>query len=609
MLHTRRPSGSARVRLWLLAAFAFVAGAVGPTSRGADPPANRIDDFRAAFQKDIDNVIWPRAHELPDLAKKVKDSEGDPDKKEDLAEAQRNLEAAKNQLTEALAQRDKELPDRIRAELAKADAVDRVAIANLIGDEAQRLPYPDTERLFALVPNYLAKLHPEIPFLVELTEPGPNNPLEVRLAATLALGKTKGDPAVVVPALAKILRNQRNPVPLRVAAAEALTKPIPYLEASVPLPQPGRTGLRTDTGTADRLRLILQDQSARAWPALLDGMNDPALPVRVASARSAKEISSALLDAARVGAPKEFLQEYANLVKAFREGMPKLATAVDDRDAVFRQLALGIVEDLATTRLLLSANTPPATLPPPRPMTRADRPRPLAALPDELPVALPGAQERGDGAAQPVDDASALPSAVKAILPALVRALKNPDVQTRRSAAFALEAAGEEAAGNIPDLAAGLTDRDRFVRWTLLRALGRLAPREPKVVVPAVIPRVLDPDIDVRLAAMKSLEAYGKDAVDAGPVIARLLPRGDTIIQLAGLKTIQAIGSTDAPTLATVATLLQNPEPNVRVSAAETLGRAGKSARSALPALERALEDEDEKVRGAASDALLRIKQ
>jgi HEAT repeat protein len=216
---------------------------------------------------------------------------------------------------------------------------------------------------------------------------------------------------------------------------------------------------------------------------------------------------------------------------------------------------------------------------------------------------------RGEGAAQPADDVSVVPSAVKAILPALVRALRSNDVQTRRSAAFSLEAAGSDAAEYIPDFAAGLKDRDRFVRWTLLRALGRLAPKEPNVVVPAVIPTVLDPDIDVRLAAMKTLESYGKDAVEAGPVIARLLPRGDTLVQLAALKTIQAIGSTDATTLATVAGLLQNPEANVRVTAAETLGRAGKSARSAQPALERALEDEDEKVRSAASDALLRIRQ
>jgi HEAT repeat protein len=225
-----------------------------------------------------------------------------------------------------------------------------------------------------------------------------------------------------------------------------------------------------------------------------------------------------------------------------------------------------------------------------------------------LPVALPLPQAGRAPDAQPVDESAALPSAIKDALPNLVRALKNPDVQTRRSAAFVLEAAGNDAAPYISDLAGGLKDRDRFVRWTLIRALGRLAPQEPRVVVAALIPAVQDPDIDVRLAVMKSLENYKKEAADAGPAIARLLPRADTIIQLAGLKTIQAIGSVDDATLATVAGLLQSPEVNVRVSAAETLGRAGKSARGAVPGLQRALEDEDDRVRSAASEALLRIK-
>ncbi len=438
MLHNWRPSGSARLGLWLcgplLLAFVLVTMTAGVPSRAADPPADRVDDFRAAFQKDIDTLIWPRAHELPELVKKAKDLEGDPDKKEDLAEARRNLDTAKNELTQALDQRDKDLPQRIKVELAKADTVDRVALANLLGDEAQRIPFPDNDKLFAIVPNYLEKLHPEIPFLIELTEP--SNPVEVRLAATLALGKTKGDPAIVVPALAKVLRNQRNPVALRVAAAEALAKPIPYLQASQPLPQPGKTGIRTDTSNTERLKLILQDTSARAWPALIDGINDPSPAVRVAAAKSAKDISGALLDGARVAAPRDFLQEYANLLKAFRDEMPKLVTALEDKDPALRLLALGVLEDVATTRMLLATNVPPEQAPAPKPMTRADRPRPPKSLPDELPVTLPaprapsplalspaGERGRGEGAAppapaaQPTDGSSVLPSALKAAPP------------------------------------------------------------------------------------------------------------------------------------------------------------------------------------------------
>ncbi len=145
----------------------------------------------------------------------------------------------------------------------------------------------------------------------------------------------------------------------------------------------------------------------------------------------------------------------------------------------------------------------------------------------------------------------------------------------------------------------------------MLRTLGRLAPKEAKVVVPAVIPLVADSDVDVRTAALKALDRYGKDAagMGAGPAIAKLLLQDDSPTVLAGLKALQAIGDWDGPTLEVVAELLNNAEVSVRVGAAQALGRAGAKAAAFRPALEFALTDSDEKVRIAASEALLRIKK
>jgi hypothetical protein len=326
----------------------------------------------------------------------------------------------------------------------------------------------------------------------------------------------------------------------------------------------------------------------------------------LASANAAKDIANAFLDKARLTPSKELLQDYPELLKAFRDQMPKVVTALEDKDPALRQLSLRIVEDLATARTWLATNVPPpAPIPAPKPMTRGDVPRRPESLPDKLPVALPASQEKE---AQPPADLSPLSPAVKVAIPALMKALRSSDVETRRSAALVLEAAGEDVAPYIADLARGLSDSDRFVRWTLLRTLGRLAPQEAKVVVPAVIRTVHDPDIDVRFAALKTLERFDKAAASAAPAIAELLPHADTLVQLAALKTIQAIGGGDASTLATVAGLLQSPEANVRVAAAETLGRAGKRAAATRPALESALKDEDDKVRTAASEALLRVK-
>jgi HEAT repeat protein len=591
-----------------LLAVVVAAVAIGVRSRAADPPQpDHVDDLRAAFQKDIDRKIWFRSFELPSLDKTVKELEGDTDKKVELDEARKKYQTAKDELTEALDERAKDLPLRLKDQLAKTDNVGRVALANIIGDEAERIPYPDKDKLFALVPNYLALLHPEVPVLVELTEAGPSHPLEVRQAAALALGKTKGDPAIVVPALAKLLRDQKNPVPLRLAAAEALIKPIEDFKALSPVGQAGQTGPKIDASNVERLKLILQDNSARAWPVLVDGLGDSSPAVRMAAASSAKEISAAFLERARgVLSTAGFVQEYGGLLKAFKDDMPKLAKAIESNDPALRQLALSILDDLATA---LTTTRQPEIMP--KPSAGAGLPRSPLLVQNELPVALPDLPANGAlpaRVAQPVGEDSILASALKASLPAMVDALKSSDVETRRSAAFVVEAVGGDAAPYIPQLVSRLSDPDRFVRWTLLRTLGQLAPKESKVVVPKIIPTLRDPDIDVRLAALKALERFGKDAGAAGPTIVTLLPNGDPEIQLAALKAIQASGG-DSSTLGAVADLLETAEPNVRVSAAETLGKAGKRAVGVLPKLERAMSDEDEKVRSAASEAVLRVKQ
>lgn len=621
MMHTRPLTRSARfwprllrplvpVFLLLTVTLCPCGGAAG---RGADPPpqpGDPVDDFRAAFRKNMDTIA-NRSRELPDLRRMLREAQQkfdeDPNKQsniDDLTRARDNVAKAEKELTTAFETRNAALNKYLKEALANGDPAERVALVNVIGDEPVPLRYNSK-----LTPDYLSKLHPEVPYLVELTQPGPDHPLELRVAAALALGKTSGDGKVIIPALAKLLRNQENPVALRLAAAEAIGRPVNRIiqAASLLTPGPGKPDAEKVDSRVE-LGLILIDTGHLAWPVLMDGLKDPSRRVRLACADAAKDLSSTFFDQAEIATSRTFFADHGPLLKAFRDQMPKLLTAVEDRDPAINQLALSIVEDLAVARLRLSKNLGQEELP--KPMSRGGEPRP-EALPAFLPTRLQAPPAKEPAPAPRPADSGDLQAALLQTLPALVKALHSPNVDTRRHAGYVLEDLGGDALGVLPDLTAALSDTDRFVRWTMLRTLGRLAPKEATVVVPAVIPLVADPDIDARAAALKTLERYGKDAagMGAGPAIAKLLPRDDTSIMLAGLKALQAIGDWDGPTLEVVADLLKSSDASVRVGAAQALGRAGAKAAAFLPALEFAMTDSEEKVRIAASEALLRIKK
>jgi HEAT repeats len=600
MLHTTRPSSSARCWPWVIRSLslAFLVVLVTLYARAADPPpTDPIDNFRAAFRQDYDTVILPRTQELPDLRDKLAKLERDPLKKNpaDLAKAKENVDKAETDLKKALDERNAALQKRIKDDLAKADPVEKVALVNIIGDEGQRLRYP----LKKVIPDYVAKLHPEDAILIELTAAKPANPLELRLAATLALGKSNGDPKIVVPALGKVLRDAQNPTALRVAAADALGRPLRrLLQAPTLIYQDPTTGKTVvDRSIAEELRSVLLDSGHLSWPVLLDGLKDKAPEVRLACIVAAKDISLVFHDNAQLAVSKDFYADFGPLINAFSDNMPALVVALDNNQPQIQGVALSVLEDLALSRFDLLNKLGP------KPVGRAGEPR----RPENLPAAFLDA--RADDPPKTAVEPDLLPATIKTALPALVKSLQSKSVDSRRGAATILELLGDEAASVSADLTSSLRDPDPFVRWTMLRALGRLAPREAKTVVPAVVPLVRDNDLDVRLAAMKTLELFGKDAGSAVPTLVDLLPQGGVTIQLAALKSLQAVNKWEAQNLAVVAELLQNPDASVRISAAETLGRAGKTAAGTRPALEKAMNDEDEKVRSAVSEALLRIKK
>ncbi len=204
-------------------------------------------------------------------------------------------------------------------------------------------------------------------------------------------------------------------------------------------------------------------------------------------------------------------------------------------------------------------------------------------------------------------------------------------------------------------LADRLRDRNKFVRWASIRALGNLGERRVRQlltkyeqdkktnkdvkpgpdnlallnkVVNGLIRLLGDRDIGVRMAAATSLEklmtgaesapksdaqaAAIKTIQTAGPALADAGLRGDADPRAKALEALKVVGLTTAEqrknAARKLATLLLFESVKVRQAAAEAIGSFGSDARVALPALERALRDIDPEVRQAASDAILNIE-
>lgn len=79
-----------------------------------------------------------------------------------------------------------------------------------------------------------------------------------------------------------------------------------------------------------------------------------------------------------------------------------------------------------------------------------------------------------------------------AAVPALVQALRNPDLQVRHKAIEVLGRMGDEAAAAVPDLIPLLDDPDPQIRKSAARTLGQIGP-SAKDAVPALMRTLLQP--------------------------------------------------------------------------------------------------------------------
>lgn len=199
----------------------------------------------------------------------------------------------------------------------------------------------------------------------------------------------------------------------------------------------------------------------------------------------------------------------------------------------------------------------------------------------------------------------------KPLIAKLTTILKDNDPNIRLAALDAIEPLGNEAI--TPEVVADLiNDSDTRVRWSAVRSVGRLATstREEKVLVPIISKLASitnDPDVDLRTAALTSLQKIGPAATTASDAVLQAAAKGDVEVRIVAVKTLTMIKvNSDAA----VQVLVPALKEDVRLarSAAVALGQFGPSAKNAVPGLREATKSDDLELRLAAGEALLKIE-
>jgi HEAT repeat protein len=533
--------------------------------------------------------------------------------------------------------------------IASGDPSRCEAAAELISETASSTRAPGSGVKANFLRERLAKLAPELARLAEAPDS------KVKQFAARGLGNVQGDPKLTIHTLEGLMKSGDPATRRAAADALGnVVQVVSKQERLVQGGSVGRSELRkeflttgsfvvpaSEVGLASNqpveVRRLSADALQQLSSSLVDLTQDPfpaeqfPPPGRPWSTDDAKHVSEAR---EKVNTEREELQP---LLDTFAKESAGLSAASSDPDPYVRIQVRKVLEDLAITRHRMKraeASVPqgegvPSPRPEPKPGDKKDQaPKtggaflPSGVTPSGVPILLVAEEKENQGTDKP--NADPLGTELRSTLPAVIAGLKDPNVRARIGAVEVLETMGPEAAPAIPALVGSLSDSDRFVRWAAVRTLGRLAPRSPELVVPASARLLNDEDLDVEIAAANTIERYGPIAKTAVATLGLRASRGDSDIRIAAMKALEAIGTDAAPALPSVTLNLipksraqreQEPGPEAgpvppartRVAAAETLGRFGKLAEQAVPVLQQSLNDTDADVRRAASEAILKI--
>jgi HEAT repeat protein len=456
-----------------------------------------------------------------------------------------------------------------------------------------------------------------------------------RAAAAEALGRINAEADIAVPALSRALTDDRTPVRRAAAAAfAAWIKKATQLSKNQSAggvlvyrrdvfdsatgtfmavgsdPLTGLTllaGLTNVVGEGPGVTEVvvtrdeLQTLAAAVVPIAARGVRDADAQVRRNSLDALHQVAVSLVDMvadprARTEFPQEgrrpsrdedrFITQYRYEVDAERQELLPLAQALRKEANAFRR---ALTDPDQAVRLEACETMIEIGL------VRVKLQRRLSSVPPF------------DNAKLPADQDPIL-ALYKEVLPQLEEAATDPVLQVRLHAIEATEMLGPDVILAVSTLEGALTDRDRFVRWAAIRALGRLTPEQGEKVVPLLIPLLRDTDIDLRMMATSTLDHYGAKARLALPELRRAVLVGDADMRRAAISAILAMGTEVAKdAIPTFIEAVDDEQSPVRRAAAEALAPFGSAAKDAIPALTKLQESDELDDRKAATYAILKI--
>jgi HEAT repeat protein len=452
------------------------------------------------------------------------------------------------------------LQDALRQNLTEGDTATRLAAITAIAEMGA------TVRNFAGRGSLAATLAPD---LIKLAD-DKRTDTAVRAAAARTLGLIYADPKLVSNALAR-LQNSDDPS-LRRAAADGLVN---MMTVVVDLAKASDTkGMAATPAQAINIAALVVERAGRSVgdtdaATRRQGLN----AIRLVTSQTTlaevlrSEVETPPATGGRGGVLEDQAQ-YLPLARALSKQAPTVAGALRDDDTSLRLLAAQVLENIGWARRRLVHG--PARLPS-----------------GTRPSAVPGTGGTRGGRGPGLGMRTTAPTSPAARQRQAVRQASY-DAEEQQPAP-APPPAPRPPAGERPALGSPAA--------VLLQGLDKTRP--------ALEAAMRDRDVQVRLAAIATVEALGIDAKPALPVLVRAMADQNMFVRWAAVRTVGEIGPVpDVKTVPGMVRLLEDQDVDVRTAAITALDRYGPAAADAVPALARVVNKGDAEVRVAAIHAL-----
>jgi len=200
--------------------------------------------------------------------------------------------------------------------------------------------------------------------------------------------------------------------------------------------------------------------------------------------------------------------------------------------------------------------------------------------------------------------------ALAADVPELVKQLKSPSAEERRTAAKELAEMKADAKSAVPALVGALADQDKFVRRFAAQALGEIGP-DARAGVKGLSGALAKPS-EAREVQQAAAIALGRIGSDSLPALTGALKdkKLDGSVRSKAAEGIGLMGSAGGPAVGDLTKALGDAD--VRMAAIGALAQMGPAAKESEKALRAMVEDKknkrDKALMGAVKDALKKVK-